>query len=161
MNKTEILNRLDKLKFYQALVPSLKVNGKPEALGLCAFHDDHNPSLSVNIETGLYHCPVCSAGGDVFTFYQKIMGVDFPTALKEIGTMAGVVDTSVKGKVMVSHYANVLYDDLYTGWRRFEYSSFKGSHKSECEEKPKTTEVLYCNFKPVGQNRSLFQGMNL
>ncbi len=63
----------------------------------------------------------------------------------------------VKSRVMVSHSANGLYDDLYAGWRRFESSSFKGSHKSEGEEKPKTTEVLYCNFKPVGQNRSLFQ----
>ncbi|HJW86502.1 MAG TPA: DNA adenine methylase [Candidatus Brocadiaceae bacterium] len=67
----------------------------------------------------------------------------------------------VKGKVMVSHYANGLYDELYQGWRRYESSSFKGSHKSEGEEKPKTIEVLYCNFKPVGQNRSLFEGMNL
>ena len=67
----------------------------------------------------------------------------------------------VKGKAMVSHYANGLYDDLYKGWRRFESSSFKGSHKSEGESKPKTIEVLYCNFKPVGQNRSLFEGMNL
>lgn len=67
----------------------------------------------------------------------------------------------VKGKAMVSHYDNGLYDDLYKDWYRYEYSSFKGSHKSEGEEKPKTTEVLYCNFKPVGQNRSLFPGVNL
>ena len=67
----------------------------------------------------------------------------------------------VKGKVMITHYQDALYDELYQGWRRFESSSFKGSHKSEGEEKPKTAEVLYCNFKPAGQNRSLFQGMNL
>ena len=66
-----------------------------------------------------------------------------------------------KGKAMVTHYQNGLYDELYQGWRRFEYSSFKGSHKSEGEEKPKTIEVLYCNFKPVGRTRSLFEGMNL
>lgn len=96
MNKTEILNRLDKAKFYQELIPSLKVNGKKEALGLCPFHDDHNPSLSVNVETGLYCCPVCGAGGDLFMFWQKTKNVDFPTALREIGKMAGVVDTSVK-----------------------------------------------------------------
>ena len=63
-----------------------------------------------------------------------------------------------KGKAMVSHYANRLYDDLYKGWHRYEYSSFKGSHKSEGEEKPKTIEVLYCNFKSVGRTRSLFEG---
>ena len=39
---------------------------------------------------------------------------------------------------------------------------FKGSHKAGInEEKPKTIEVLYCNFKPAGRTRSLFEGMNL
>ena len=100
MNKTEISNRLDKAKFYQELIPSLKVNGKPESLGLCPFHDDHNPSMSVNVETGLYHCPVCGAGGDVFNFYMQFKGVAFPTALREIGAMVGVADTNVKPKVV-------------------------------------------------------------
>ncbi len=30
----------------------------------------------------------------------------------------------VKGKAMVSHYQNALYDDLYSGWQRHEYQSF-------------------------------------
>lgn len=62
----------------------------------------------------------------------------------------------VKAKVMITHYQNGLYDDLYKGWYRYEFYSFKGSHKAGTgEEKPKTTEVLYCNFKPQ-RNRSLF-----
>ncbi|MCK6468634.1 MAG: DNA adenine methylase [Candidatus Brocadia sinica] len=56
----------------------------------------------------------------------------------------------VKGKAMVSHYQNGLYDELYKGWYRYEYSSFKGSHKSEGESKPKTVECLWTNFEPVG-----------
>ncbi len=67
----------------------------------------------------------------------------------------------VKGKVMITHYQDALYDDLYKGWHRHQYSNFKGSHKSEGEEKPKTVETLYTNFKPVGRTRSLFEGMNL
>ena len=64
-----------------------------------------------------------------------------------------------KGKVMVSHYANGLYEELYQGWQRFEYSSFKGSHKSEGEKKPKTQECLFTNFKPPLKNRSLFNAL--
>lgn len=64
---------------------------------------------------------------------------------------------SIKGKAMVSHYANSVYDELYRGWNRYEYQSFKGSHKSEGEEKPKTVEVLYCNFQSA-RTRSLFDG---
>ena len=60
----------------------------------------------------------------------------------------------VKGQVMVSHYSNSLYDELYKGWNRYEYQSFKGSYKSEGELKPKINEVLYTNYRP-GQ-RGLF-----
>ena len=61
----------------------------------------------------------------------------------------------IKGNAMVSHYQNSLYDELYQGWNRYDCQSFKGSPKSEGEEKPKTVEVLYCNFEPV-KTRGLF-----
>ncbi len=61
---------------------------------------------------------------------------------------------NIKGKCMVSHYANSLYDDLYKGWQRYEYQSFKGSHKAyPGDGKPVTTEILYTNFK---QRKGLF-----
>ncbi len=61
----------------------------------------------------------------------------------------------IKGMAMVSHYQNSLYDELYQGWHRYEYESFKGSHKAASgESKPATTEVLYTNFEQ--KQRSLF-----
>jgi 5S rRNA maturation endonuclease (ribonuclease M5) len=96
MNKQEILDRTNKEDFYKNLLPSLKVNGKKEALGLCPVHGDTHPSLSVNLETGLFRCFSCNFKGDMFTFYQRVKGVDFPTALQEIGKMAGVVKLDIK-----------------------------------------------------------------
>ncbi len=100
MDKQEILNRLDMVKFYRDHVPSLKVNDKQEATGLCCFHDDDHPSLSVNVETGLFHCFSCDAKGDVFDFYKRFQDTDFPTALKEIGKIAGAVESDIKPKVV-------------------------------------------------------------
>ena len=61
----------------------------------------------------------------------------------------------VKGVVMVTHYQNALYDDLYRDWHKFTYESFKGSHKAgENEKKPKTVEVLFTNYEAA--QRSLF-----
>ena len=102
MNKKEILNKLDKAKFYKEFIPSLKINGKTSGLGLCSFHDDHSPSLSINIKTGLFRCFACDAKGDVFTFYQRYKDCDFPTALKEIGKMAGAVESDTKPKVVAT-----------------------------------------------------------
>mgnify|MGYP001616441207 CR=1 FL=1 len=63
----------------------------------------------------------------------------------------------IKGQVMITHYSNEIYERLYQGWNRYEYQSFKGSHKSEGEEKPKTIEVLNCNFESV-KTQGLFNG---
>lgn len=90
MNRQEVLNKLDKARFYHELVPSLKINGKPEALGLCPFHNDTNPSLSVNTETGLYFCPVCNEGGDIFKFYMRLKRVDFKEALGQLSEYSDV-----------------------------------------------------------------------
>jgi putative DNA primase/helicase len=102
MDKQKILNSLNIPDFYRTFIPSLKVNGKPEALGLCPFHDDHNPSMNVNLESGLYCCHSCGAKGDIFNFYMRFKGVDFPTALREMGKMAGVVESDTKPKVVAT-----------------------------------------------------------
>ena len=99
MNKQQILDNLNIIDFYKTFIPSLKVNGKTEALGLCCFHDDHNPSLSVNVQTGLFHCFSCDAKGDIFTFYQRYKDADFPTALREIAEMTGT-NTDTKPRVV-------------------------------------------------------------
>lgn len=99
MNKDQIIERLDKSKFYQEMLPSLRINGKPEALALCPFHDDHNPSLSVNLETGLYFCPVCSDGGDVFKFYMRLRQVSFKEALNQLSVYSGKSGEKVPIKI--------------------------------------------------------------
>lgn len=49
----------------------LKRKGK-ELKGLCPFHDDHDPSLSVSPERGgVWYCPVCGEGGGVLEFVKR------------------------------------------------------------------------------------------
>ena len=35
-------------------------------VGVCPFHNDHSPSMSVNQPRQIYHCFSCGAGGGVF-----------------------------------------------------------------------------------------------
>ena len=37
-------------------------------VGVCPFHNDRNPSMSVNPPRQIYRCFSCGAGGDVITF---------------------------------------------------------------------------------------------
>ena len=50
---------------------ALKRSGK-EMKGLCPFHNDHNPSMTVNTEKGVWYCHVCAMGGGVIKFIQLL-----------------------------------------------------------------------------------------
>jgi DNA primase len=60
-------------------------------VALCPFHQDSHPSFLVSPDKGICYCFPCQKGGDVFSFYQLIEGVDFKQALKDLADKAGVV----------------------------------------------------------------------
>lgn len=57
---------------------------------LCPFHNDTHPSLLVSPEKGIAYCFACQSGGDIFSFYMKIEGVEFPQAIKDLAEKTGV-----------------------------------------------------------------------
>ncbi|MBI3618447.1 DNA primase [Candidatus Peregrinibacteria bacterium] len=59
-------------------------------VALCPFHKDTHPSFLVSPDKGIAYCFACQTGGDIFSVYQKIEGVDFRTALKDLADKAGV-----------------------------------------------------------------------
>lgn len=73
---------------------TLKKNGKGY-MGLCPFHDDHDPSLSVNPVTNLWQCFGCGIGGDVIRFVELFDKVDFKEAVKILSDN-GFQKTTVK-----------------------------------------------------------------
>jgi DNA primase len=56
----------------------------------CPFHKERTPSFHVSPERGSYMCFGCGEKGDIFSFVQKMDGVDFVTALKQLAKQAGV-----------------------------------------------------------------------
>lgn len=53
-------------------------------MGLCPFHGDRHPSLSVNEEKGSFVCYACGERGDVFAFVSKIENIGFIEAVKKL-----------------------------------------------------------------------------
>jgi DNA primase len=58
--------------------------------GLCPWHADSRPSLTVNQERQSWKCWVCNIGGDIFDFVMKQEGVDFREALNLLAERAGI-----------------------------------------------------------------------
>lgn len=52
--------------------------------GLCPFHDDHNPSFSVNEEENYWYCFACDKGGSVIDFWMMRQECEFKTAVSEL-----------------------------------------------------------------------------
>jgi len=57
--------------------------------GPCPFHQGKDPNFSVSPKGG-YMCFVCHEKGDVFTFVQKRLGMDFVDAVKYVGAKSGI-----------------------------------------------------------------------
>ena len=54
-----------------------------DLLGLCPFHDDHEPSLVISPEKNLWHClGACQAGGSVIDWVMRAEGVSYRHALE-------------------------------------------------------------------------------
>ena len=73
--------------YYRQHVPSLgRAREDGWAQGLCPFHDDHTPSLSVNLD-GRRGGWICFAGcgkGDLVSFHMRLKGLAFREAVRDM-----------------------------------------------------------------------------
>ena len=67
----------------------LKRSGKTYR-GPCPLHGGEGPNFSVDPARGIFKCFVCGEGGDVFSFLMKHLGLDFPSAVRQVAGRVGV-----------------------------------------------------------------------
>jgi DNA primase len=75
----------------------LRNSGGGNLKGICPFHDEKSPSLSVSPSRGLYYCFGCEAGGDVIRFVQAIEHLEFSEAVERLAARAHVQLRYVEG----------------------------------------------------------------
>src|SRR5699024_285165 len=65
----------------------LKKQGR-NYFGLCPFHNENTPSLSVTKDKQIFHCFGCGKGGNVITFLREVEAF---TLIEAIRFLAGLV----------------------------------------------------------------------
>ncbi len=139
---------------------SLKKSGN-NYKGSCPFHGENTPSLMVSPELQIFKCFGCGEGGDIFSFFQKIEGVDFHDSLVRLGEMVGVEVSReqpdyLKGKnilyqineasaefynfLLVKHPAGKPGLDYLTGKRRLDLATIDSFSLGYA---PKQWDLLY------------------
>ena len=78
----------DIVKIISDYIP-LKKKGR-NYIGVCPFHADHSPSMSVSPEKQIYKCFACGAAGNVFKFVMDYENVNYIEAVKIIGDKIGI-----------------------------------------------------------------------
>ena len=79
--------------------------------GVCPFHDDKHPSMSVSEEKQIYTCFSCGASGNVFKFIQDYDNVLFLDAVKKCADISGISFSYGKKK---EHNKNQDLLDIYS-----------------------------------------------
>lgn len=84
----EIRNNNDIVDVISGYIP-LKRSGR-NYFGLCPFHNEKSPSLSVSPDKQIFHCFGCGVGGNVFHFISKIEGINFVDSVKMLAERANI-----------------------------------------------------------------------
>lgn len=76
---------VDIIKEYIPLTPKGK-----NYFGVCPFHQDHSPSMSVSKEKQMFKCFSCGAAGNVFKFVSDYENISFIEAVAKVASKVGI-----------------------------------------------------------------------
>lgn len=122
----EANNIVDVISSYLPLVKKGK-----NFFGVCPFHDDNNPSMSVSYDKQIYKCFSCGASGNVFNFVMDYEHVDFKEALNILAKRAGI---SIGNINISSQNKYDKYYKMYDLSLKFYQNNINSSYGKEAKE---------------------------
>jgi len=135
--RDEIRQRVDIVSLISSEMPLKKVGKNFQ--GLCPFHPDKNPSMTVSPSTGRYKCWSCGATGDIFNWVMNRQNVDFVEALRILAKEAGVTLKSREGGEKSKSYA----EPMAAALAFFQEQLIKSATAREyCERRGLDSETL-------------------
>ncbi|SYV91701.1 DNA primase, partial [Mesomycoplasma hyorhinis] len=72
LNK-EIETIINQVNIFEVISNFINLSKKGnDFLGLCPFHEDSSPSLSVSVSKKIFKCFSCNVGGNVYYFVKRL-----------------------------------------------------------------------------------------
>lgn len=125
----------DKLPIAEVVGGYVKLERAGKSLrARCPFHKERTASFYVSPERGTYYCFGCGEKGDIFSFVQKIDGLEFRDALKALAERAGVPLEGYKGEKGPSKDEKERLYDLH--------EAATAHYEAALKERPDVTEYL-------------------
>jgi DNA primase len=154
-------DEIDRLKATVSLAALVEASGvvlKPHGnnlLGLCPFHDDHEPSLVVTPDKNLWHClGACQQGGSVIDWVMKWNGVSFrhavellrndpalaasssrPLKISRVRRLPSPVSLEVEDRQLLNQVIGYYHDTLKQSPEALAYLEKRGLKNSEMVER--------------------------
>ena len=124
----EIRNKTDIVDVVSRYV-NLTKRGK-NYIGVCPFHDDHSPSMSVSPEKQIFTCFSCGATGNVFTFVSDYEKISFIDAVKLLGEKLGI---NIGNNVVTKKEKDDYFDIYSLAGKFYQNSLFTSLGKNAIE----------------------------
>ena len=64
----------------------------------CAIHDDHEPSMAIDLEKGVFYCHACEAKGSAVGFIMQKEGIDDHGRARSFAASHGLTDGETGGR---------------------------------------------------------------
>lgn len=107
--------------------------------GLCPFHEDTKPSLTVSPEIQRYRCWACGAQGDAFDWLMNLEKMTFPEALKDLAASHNI---TLEGRGRKDRSEAEQFDEIMKATQEF--------FRDQLESAPKVVE--YCEGRGFDAN---------
>ncbi len=127
------VNIVDVISSYIPLTP----RGK-NYFGVCPFHDDNNPSMSVSPSRQIYKCFSCGATGTVFKFIMDYENISFKEAVKKVADMGGI---SVNIGTIKKKQTNTELHQIYDLSLKFYINNLNTKNGKEAKEYLKSRNI--------------------
>lgn len=114
---TEVINNISNQVDIYSVISNFIVLSKKgnDYVGLCPFHSDNTPSLSVSPQKNIFKCFSCGVGGDSITFVKRFKNISYIESIEYLANQIGY---------------------------NFDFNNYKKTYQSYSEDELESLEVL-------------------